>query len=179
MTKRRFTASSQTISRDFYRLMTDIQATSLKINQDVMKGDAEVVFDRSGTRYVLRCDKWQESNDNLRAIYHTIRYLHKAIAEYGVTSEEIAFDDIFQRIFGGFIATPDDSVLMLSDGSKPWFEVLGVRPDAGREAIRNAYRALSKIHHPDNGGSADDFRRLRIAYEQGNEITSKRNGKRN
>jgi len=150
-----------------YKLMTDLQATSLKINQDVMNNLVEVVFDRTGMRYVFRCNKWPDVVDNLRAIGHSIRYLHKAISEYGVVSEEVGFDDIFQRVFGGFIATPDDTALLLSDGRAPWWEVLGIQRDAGREAIRNAFRALSKVHHPDSGGNADDFKRLRRAYEDG------------
>jgi DnaJ like chaperone protein len=32
---------------------------------------------------------------------------------------------------------------------KPWFEVLGVGPDASIEQIRNAYKKLIKQYHPD------------------------------
>ena len=49
--KRRFSASTQRMQSDFYRLMTDLKATSLKIEQDVMAGTARVVFDRGGYRY--------------------------------------------------------------------------------------------------------------------------------
>ena len=166
-TRRRFTASQERTVSDLYRLMTEIKATSLKINQDVMNNLVEVIFDRGGMRYVFRCNKWPDVVDNLRAIGHSIRYLHKAISEYGVVSAEVEFDDIFQRVFGGFIATPDDSTLLLSDGRSPWWEMLGVQKDADREAIRNAFRALSKVHHPDAGGSAEDFKRLRRAYDDG------------
>jgi len=163
MSKRRFTASSQRITSDFYRLMTDLGATSLKINQDVMNNQVEVIFDRMAQRYVFRCDRWGDVGDNLRAIYHTIRFLHKALVEYGVVEDK--FDQIFQQVFGGFIAAPDDSVLLLSDGSKPWFEILGVDRGADRVAITNAFRALAKIHHPDAGGNAEDFKRLRKAHD--------------
>jgi hypothetical protein len=166
MAKRRFTASQQRIISDFYNLMTDLGSTSLKINQEVMENKVEVIFDRQGTRYVFRCEKWGDVSDNLRAIYHVIRFLYKALTEYGVVKDETAFDETFQRIFGGFIATPDDTVLMLTDGSEAWWEVLGVEQTATKEAVRNAYRALAKIHHPDVGGDQDDFRRLRHAYEQ-------------
>jgi hypothetical protein len=166
MIKRRFTASSQRVTGDFYKLMTELGATSLKINQDVMENKVEVIFDRQATRYVFRCEKWNDVGDNLRAIYHSIRFLYKALTEYGVVKDESIFDETFQRIFGGFIATPDDTVLMLTDGSKPWFEILGVEKNATKEAIRNAYRALAKIHHPDSGGSPEDFKRLRTAYDR-------------
>lgn len=164
--RRRFTASQERTVHDLYRLMNEIASTSLKINQDVMNNQVEVVFDRNGMRYVFRCSKWPDVTDNLRAIGHSIRYLHKAISEYGVVSEEVEFDDIFQRVFGGFIATPDDTVLLLSDGSAAWWDVLGVERTANKAAITNAFRALSKIHHPDAGGNPQDFIRLRRSYEQ-------------
>ena len=47
-----------------------------------------------------------------------------------------------------------------------WWEVLGVKPDANKEAIRNAYRALSKVHHPDAGGDPETFQRLSQAYKE-------------
>lgn len=166
MTRRRFTASQERTVHDLYNLMNDIASTSLRINQDVMNNQVEVIFDRAGMRYVFRCSKWPDVTDNLRAIGHSIRYLHKAISEYGVVSQEVEFDDIFQRIFGGFIATPDDTALLLTDGTTSWWDVLGVERDASKTSIANAFRALSKIHHPDVGGSPDDFRKLRRAYDQ-------------
>jgi hypothetical protein len=150
---------------DFYRLMTDLKATSLKIEQDVMEGKARVVFDRNGRRYVFDGAKFDDSTDNLRAIYHTIRYLYKALDEYGVVKEEHDFDTMFDQIFTGFLATPDDSALLLSDGRSPWWEILGIERGADRPAIVSAYRALAKIHHPDSGGIPDDFKRLRKAYD--------------
>jgi len=163
---RRFTASSRRITSDFYRLMTELGATSLKINQDVMNNQVEVIFDRNSLRYVFRCDKWSDVGDNLRAIYHVIHFLYKALSEYGVVKDESKFDEVFQQVFGGFVAAPDDSVLLLTDGKAPWWEVLGVDKAADRKAITNAFRALAKTHHPDAGGDADTFKRLRAAYDQ-------------
>jgi hypothetical protein len=165
--KRRFTATSQTTIRDLQRIMTQLAATSLKIDQDVMGGTVKVVFDRAGVRYTLAADTWPDSLDNLRAIGLTITYLYRALEAYGVQIEEARFDEIFQRIFGGMIATPDDTTLLLGSGKAPWYDVLGVKADASKTDIRNAFRALSKIHHPDYGGDAGDFRRLRDAYDAG------------
>lgn len=44
-------------------------------------------------------------------------------------------------------------------------EVLGVAPDASPEAIREAYHAKSKKHHPDRGGDEWAFRVVARAYE--------------
>ncbi len=41
---------------------------------------------------------------------------------------------------------------------------LGVKPDATREEIRSAYRALALKHHPDHGGSVERMREINLAY---------------
>ena len=165
MTKRRFSAQPKTIQRDLQRVMAAMNATSLKINQDLFQGTAEIIFDRGGQRYIFRCEKYEEPLDNLRAAQLTVTYLWRALEEYGVVSEEFALEKSFAQFFLGFAGTPDDSVLLLGGGGGEWWEILGVAADAEKAAIVNAYRALAKIHHPDTGGGPDDFRRLRDAYE--------------
>ncbi len=165
MTKRRFSAQPKTIQRDLQRVMAAMNATSLKINQDLFQGTAEIVFDRSGQRYIFRCEKYEEPLDNLRAAQLTITYLWRALEEYGVSSEEFALEKSFAQFFLGFSALPDDSVLLLGAGIGEWWDILAVMPDADQATIINAYRALAKTHHPDAGGDPDDFRRLRDAYE--------------
>ena len=165
--KRRFSATQQTTVRDLQRIMMQLKASSLKINQDVMTGVVEVVFDRNGKRFKMTSDTWTDSVDNLRAIGLTISYLYRALESYGVKVEESKFDQIFDQLFGGFIATPDDTVLMLGDGNDEWWIVLGVEQTSDKRAIQNAYRALAKIHHPDAGGDAGTFKRLRMAYDKG------------
>ena len=44
--------------------------------------------------------------------------------------------------------------------------VLGPKPGASREAIKQAFRQRVKEHHPDVGGSAEEFRRVSEAYQQ-------------
>lgn len=44
-------------------------------------------------------------------------------------------------------------------------EILGVGPSASLQEIRDAYRARSKIHHPDAGGQSWTFRVLARSYE--------------
>lgn len=166
MSKRRFQAQPQTIQRELVTIINKMGATSLKINQDIFEGTAEIIFDRAGTRYAFRCRKYKDPLDNLRAAQLTIGYLWRALEEYGVTSSSKVLDQVFAQFFLGFSATPDDSVLMLPSGKAEWWEVLGVKSDATREAIRNAYRALSKVHHPDVGGDPATFQKLNQAYEE-------------
>jgi hypothetical protein len=173
--KRRFTAQLETTQRDLVTIIKKMGATSLQINQDILKGAVEIIFDREGQRYVFRCSKYPDALDNLRAAQLTITYLWRAVEEYGVTSEQQTLDRAFAQFFLGFAATPDDTVLLLGSGTESWWDVLGVPPDADEPAIRNAYRALASppwtaagrgAHHPDAGGDAADFRRLQDAYRR-------------
>ena len=44
--------------------------------------------------------------------------------------------------------------------------VLGLHPGASQDAIKAAFRQLVKRHHPDVGGSPEDFLRVSEAYQQ-------------
>lgn len=46
------------------------------------------------------------------------------------------------------------------------YEVLGVRPDAGTEELRRAYRRMLRETHPDTGGVAAEFHAVQDAWEQ-------------
>lgn len=170
---RRFSATQQTTVRDLQRIMGKIGATSLRIEQDVMGGGVKVIFDRVGKRYVRECKRWPDSIDNLRAIGLQIDYLYRALEVYGVDMSETSFDQEFDGIFGGFLAPPDDSALLLGSGKEDWWVVMGIQPTATREDVRNAFRALSRIHHPDVGGNKEDFLRLRQAYDEGMRMVKK------
>ncbi len=45
------------------------------------------------------------------------------------------------------------------------FEVLRVDPDADDDELRRAYRRRAKEAHPDQGGSVEEFQRVKAAYE--------------
>ena len=45
------------------------------------------------------------------------------------------------------------------------FDVLGVAPDAEDAEIERAYRRRAKEAHPDQGGSIEEFQRVKVAYE--------------
>lgn len=46
-----------------------------------------------------------------------------------------------------------------------YYDLLGVSTDASSAEIKSAYRALVRSTHPDTGGNAHTFQRLRDAYE--------------
>ncbi len=45
-------------------------------------------------------------------------------------------------------------------------EVLFILPDAPREVIDAAYKALARMHHPDQGGDEEKMQRINRAYEE-------------
>lgn len=171
MAARRFAAQESTIYRDLQATMRRLGATSLRIGErDLLNPRdvrAEIRFDRAGKRYVVRCAKWGNWLDNLRAAERTIYYLYRAVVEYGAESSEKAMAEAVDQFFAGFEALPDDGVLLLSSGQRSWWEVLGVQQDARRAEIISAYRAMARVHHPDAGGDPEMFKRLRRAYEEG------------
>ena len=45
------------------------------------------------------------------------------------------------------------------------FNALGVPPGSSEQSVKDAYRKLAKIHHPDLGGNTDKFVKIQKAYE--------------
>jgi len=167
MAARRFQATVQTMLRDLRSTIGRIGGTGLKIEQDLERGGATIVFDAAGVRYRVACTKWSCAEDNLRAAQRTSTYLLQAIEEYGAVSTKEKLQEQIRRFFLPFEALPDDTaLLLLGDVQTQWWAALGIRPEASREEITQAYRALARVHHPDVGGDAEAFKRLRAAYEQ-------------
>lgn len=65
------------------------------------------------------------------------------------------FDEIRQQL--GISSMPSHIVAA--------FQTLGLEPDVSFEAVRQRYRLLAKLHHPDNGGNPADFLRIQTAYD--------------
>jgi hypothetical protein len=69
--------------------------------------------------------------------------------------------------FQGFTAIPASA----SGGipvrpKRPWYEVLGVAPDAPREVIEAAGKAMQRKTHPDAGGRDADFQEVQQAIRE-------------
>ena len=122
-----------------------------------------MIFYRDGRRYTKTFSKWENSLDNLRAIQLSIEYLYRAVEIYGIESQE-EFNNLFNQTFIGIEATPEDSVLLLGNATN-WWEILGIGRDANTKEIKNAYRSMARVHHPDSGGDVEQFKRIREAYD--------------
>ncbi len=164
MAKRRFSAQESTVKKQLMGTMNKIEATSLKIAMDEFTGEVEVIFDRDGKRYTKKCSKWEHSLDNLRAIGLSIEYLYRAVEIYGIESQE-EFNNLFNSTFVGIEATPDNDVFLLGNDTE-WWKILGVSSKATKEEIKNGYKSMARVHHPDAGGTPEQFQKIRKAYEE-------------
>jgi len=45
------------------------------------------------------------------------------------------------------------------------YHILGISKDASKEEIKEAYRNLAKLHHPDKGGNEELFKLISSSYE--------------
>jgi hypothetical protein len=119
-----------------------------------------VYFDRRAgdtwKPFVIACDHYTKFRWNLRAIAMTVEAL-RTIARHGASS-------MLEQAFTGFAALPP-----ATNGAKPWWEVLGVKPTDSPEVIRQAWLELVHIHHPDTGGDTKRMAEINAAYEAARE----------
>lgn len=110
-----------------------------------------VYFERRGRPFVFACDTFTRFLQNLRAVGMTIAAL-RAIQRYGAT-------EMLEQAFTGFAALPP------AGREVPWWEVLGVPPNATPEQIATAHRELAMIHHPDRGGDPTRMAEINAARD--------------
>ena len=167
---RRFKAQESTVTKDLVSVMKKMKARNLRVDKQLMgDGVVKIIFDRNGKRYVFKCDNYKDQLDNYRAAQLCISYLYSALESYGVSQEESLMEKVFENFFLGFQATPNDDVLLISDGNS-WYQILGVNENCAAEDIKSAYKTMAKIHHPDVGGNNENYLKLRAAYEEGMEL---------
>jgi hypothetical protein len=116
-----------------------------------------VYFTVKGRPAVLACDAWDLPEHNLVAIAKHVEAI-RGQARWGVGSLEQAFT--------GYLALPP---ARNGKPARPWHEVLEFDADTPRDpgVVRDVYRLLAKSRHPDAGGSAEAFKELTDAYEEG------------
>lgn len=112
-----------------------------------------VYFTYKGQEVVMCCDQYLYPWENMSGLARGIEAI-RAMERYGVS-------EFMERAFTGFKALPEPV-----DTSK-WWDVLGIDKHANAVMIRDAFRKMVQVHHPDVGGSADMFNRVNKAYQQG------------
>ena len=91
----------------------------------------------------MRCmaiDRYYRVADNLAAVAATLEAM-RAIERHGGA-------EILNRAFLGFAALPEKA-------SQPWREVLGIEGAVTLDLVESRFRALVKVHHPDQGGEKE------------------------
>lgn len=116
-------------------------------------GEAVITFYVNDSKQELRCDRFPDYRDNLRALYLILDALRKA-QERGILQE-------LARAAVAFLPPAPDQ-----PRKRPWYEVLQVTPKTAAEVVKASYRALSMTAHPDKGGSEGAMAELNEAYEQ-------------
>ena len=113
-----------------------------------------VYFTYRKRQMCFACDRWNRIEDNMQAVCKTIEAL-RGIARWGT-------GDMLEAAFTGFAALPAPS----RQGG--WREVLGISESHNWtiDRVREEYRRLASIHHPDRGGSAEKMAELNAAWEQ-------------
>lgn len=129
-----------------------------------------VAFERDGKEYHFICDEFNNHPDNLRACGKAIEFIFRAYEDYCVRTSDVPRE--FGTIFSGFRVTEGQKVLAISDGKKPCWVVLGLQRDSTKTEIRSRYKVLAREHHPDQGGDAEEFKRINTATEEFLEMRS-------
>lgn len=116
-----------------------------------------VYFQYKDRPMCFACDRWDLVRDNCWAIAKTIEAL-RGIERWGT-------GDMVEQAFTGFTALPSPSQ------ADDWRTTLGFAPTdrPTLEQVDEAYRRLAMLHHPDRGGSTEQFQRINRAREQARE----------
>lgn len=103
-------------------------------------------FERNGIKYRIRSGRAETRAANARRVAEVfgtvLQWIEDGIVEW-------------DEAFAGFVQASDE-----------WWRVLRAPPDANRTEIERAYRRQARVVHPDAGGDAESFRKLRVAYER-------------
>jgi hypothetical protein len=125
-------------------------------NQRITDTGVAVYFTRKSREQAIACDEWDSIGDNLQAVAKTIEAL-RGIDRWGT-------GEMVDAAFQGFTAIPASASAGIQVRPKRrWYEVLGVSPDAPREVIEAAGKAMQRKTHPDAGGSDADFQDVQDA----------------
>lgn len=112
-----------------------------------------VYFSWDGITTCICVDRYQKVEDNLQAIHHCIEAERTKLRHGGL--------NLVRAAFRGYAALPPPGKSI-----RPYWQVLEVPESSSLPACEAAYKTLAKIHHPDNGGSADKMSVLSAAIAE-------------
>jgi hypothetical protein len=106
---------------------------------------------KTGDQKVLACDKWDRLADNIAAVAAHVEAL-RGQERWGVGT--------LAQAFAGYKALP------AVEARKPWWEILGVKPQASMNEIEVRRLFLLERHHPDRGGNANVAAEVNAAFDE-------------
>jgi len=115
-----------------------------------------------GNQYAVACDHYTKLRDNIRAIGLYIREKRKMDKRPVKTGQS---EFATARLPPGDEEKADSEAIAVEPTKEP-HEVLGVAPNASEAVIKGAVRELKKETHPDNGGSAEELKRVLAAEKE-------------
>jgi len=167
----RFDTPEERVKRDLQQQFVLVRATDVVVtsnselrrdgrpyaNQRIDDVGVSVYFKRKGRAQVIACDRWNSIRDNLQAVAKTIEAL-RGIDRWGT-------GEMVDAAYAGFTAIPANATA--GRPKRAWYQVLGVSPDAPREVVEAAGKAMQRKTHPDTGGTAGDFQEVQDAITEG------------
>ena len=104
-----------------------------------------------GETRCMAIDRYHKVAGNLAAVAATLEAM-RAIERHGGA-------EILTRAFAGFAALPAPA------STREWWVVLDLHPNARGTEVVDAYRRLRSQHHPDKGGTPEQFQAIELAYQ--------------
>ena len=89
--------------------------------------------------------------------------VHVSHTAYERESGKIGWDGTFGGSFNDGQSRPKNASRYVT--KEAHFATLGLHPKSSLNDVKSAYREMVKQHHPDQGGTVQDFLRLQEAYE--------------
>lgn len=114
-----------------------------------------VWFVWAGESVCIPVDRYNRVEANLQAIHHIIE-ARRVELRHGTLH-------LVKATMQGFKALPPPAG---AKARRPWTEVLGLRHDASKAHIEEAYRVKAKAAHPDAGGSKEAMHEINEAKRE-------------
>jgi len=83
---------------------------------------------------------------------------------YGTYQGEAGNPDMWKASFEQAFYSREKSVSILKEMAETPEMILGIPKGASQGEIKNAFRKLAIIHHPDKGGDRVEFEKIMAAY---------------
>lgn len=128
---------------------------SMYMDRKIDDPGVAIYFNYKGKAISMCCDQYLTVWENIYALGKGIEAL-RGMERWGVS-------DFLDRAFTGFTALPEHQP------ARPWWKVLGLDGiTVDEQKVLDAYRRLSKIHHPDvAGGNTEQFHQITDARDRG------------